>query len=113
MGLTRKQAKELYDSNIWHGWSDIEIVKFQLFEDRVCVKWSRFHEALEAVLGRPVFTHEFIYGDLKNEYLTLAQPPTMEEIIAMIPEEKLILLNLDSNKPGDVTDRLLGFLDDE
>lgn len=121
MGLTRRQAEEMYNSDIWHDWSDLEIVKFQLFEDRLCVKWDRFQAAIESILGRPVFTHEFAGEDgaqrLRDEYLTLRQPPTMQDIVAMIPEEKLIALNMGSDKDaaesGDVADRLLGFLDDD
>lgn len=94
--LTSEEAREMYSSDVWHNWSDIEIVKFQLFEDLVCLNWERFHDALNAVLGRKVLSSEF--GDrelLRKEYLTLIAPPIIEEVIARLPQEKLIGLNID------------------
>jgi hypothetical protein len=54
-----------------------------------------FHEAIEKTLGRPVFTHEFAFRDeLRKELYGEKEPPTLEEICALIPEEKLILIKL-------------------
>ncbi len=55
-----------------------------------------FHEAIEKVLHRPVYTHEFglNYVGIVLEYLGEKQPPTFEEIINMIPEEKRIIVGL-------------------
>jgi len=43
------------------GWilRDEEIVKFQLFQDCLAIPFDRFHAAIEKVLKRPVYTHEF------------------------------------------------------
>lgn len=35
---------------------------FQLFEPRLLMDFSKFHEGVEALLGHPVFTHEFGRG---------------------------------------------------
>jgi len=55
--------------------------------------FSRFHEAIEAVLRRPVWVHEFaIEGHLEREYEKKDPKPTFEEIMQLIPKEKRVLL---------------------
>jgi len=73
--------------------SDADLVKMQLFQDRLCMPFNEFHRAIESVLGRPVWTHEFgSRGNLKAEYLGEKAAPTFDEIMALIPEEKRILI---------------------
>ena len=91
--LTQAQAKALYDSGEWKKWTDEQIVRFQLYQDRLCVEWSRFHAAMEKVLGRPVWTHEFAFHDnLVAEYEGKRPRPTFEEIVALMPADKLIVV---------------------
>lgn len=93
--LTREQAIALASSEEWKNWTDEEIVRFQLYQRRLCMDFSRYHQALEVVLGRPVFSHEL--GDserLQDEYEGKRSAPTLDEIINMIPEEKRILIGL-------------------
>ncbi len=94
--LTKEQAILFSKSEIWADWSNEEIVKLQLFQDRMCMPFSRFHEAIEKVLDRPVWTHEFglNYDGIVKEFLGEKEKPTFEEIINLIPKEKLILLKL-------------------
>lgn len=93
--LTTEQAIELAKSGIWKEWTDEQIVRFQLFQTKLCMDFSRFHEAMGKVLDRPVFTHEFADQEsLIKEYLGTKPPPTFEEIIDMIPKDKLIMLKL-------------------
>ena len=92
--MTRDEAIALHDSKFWEAMSYEERAKFQLFERRLCMPFDVFHEAIEKTLGRPVYTHEFglnIDG-LKKELLGETPPPTMEDIINMIPEEKRVLV---------------------
>jgi hypothetical protein len=56
--LTREEALKLYDSEIWKEWSLDELALFQLYQSRLCVPFDKFHEAIEHLLGRGVFTHE-------------------------------------------------------
>jgi len=96
--VTRAQAVLIGDSKEWESWTDEEIVKFQLYQDRLCIPIERFHTAIEVVLKRQVFFHEFRCPDqLRDEYLTLAPPPTFEEIINLISKEKLLVINLSSS----------------
>lgn len=90
--LTEKQAIEMADSGIWKEWTDEQVVRLQLFQNRLCMDFGRFQEALEGVLGRSVWTHELADPDrIKEEYLGTKPPPTFDEIIEMIPEEKRII----------------------
>lgn len=93
--LTEQQAIVFAKSKEYEHWTDEQIVRFQLFQKRLCMDFGRFHQAMEAVLGRPVWTHEFADADrLKEEYLGTRSAPTMEEIINLIPEEKRLILNV-------------------
>jgi len=93
--LTREEAIKIADSGIWKNWTNEEIVKFQLYQNRLCMDFSRFHEAVEKVLGRPVYTHEFGAEGHKGivaEYEGTKEKPSFEEIIKLIPEEKRIII---------------------
>ena len=52
-----------------------------------------FHEAIEKVLNRSVWTHEFAFRDqMIKEYLGEKPAPSFEEILALIPADKLIIV---------------------
>jgi hypothetical protein len=96
-GLTEASAIELAESGFWEGLTYRERAGFQLFEERLCMPFDVFHEAIEQALGRPVFTHEFglnVEG-LRAEFLGEAPPPTFQEIVELIPEEKRVLVVLE------------------
>jgi hypothetical protein len=96
--FTEEQAIAFAKSEVWKDWTDEEIVRLQLFQNRICVDFNRFHRALNAVLKRPVFHHELIsknYNNVVEEYLGTKEPPTMEEIINLIPEDKRLMLNFE------------------
>lgn len=69
----RKRVEETilkYPNNKWWRSSDpVEIAKYQIFEEILMVKFDIFHEGIEKLLGRPVFTYEFgmNYEGLKKE----------------------------------------------
>jgi hypothetical protein len=92
--MTKEEAIKLAESKFWEKMSYREIATFQLYEDRLCMPFSVFHEAMEKVLERPVYSHEFGLNReaLKRELSGLFPAPTLEEIMNMIPEEKRIVL---------------------
>jgi hypothetical protein len=57
--LTQEEAKSFFDSEEWKTWPPEDLALFQLYQDRLCVDFSTFHQAIEKLLGRGVFTHEF------------------------------------------------------
>ena len=94
--LTKEQVINVYNSEEWKNWTDEEIVKFQLFQDKLAVPFDKFHAAMETVLGRGIYTHEFAdTRALQAEYLDGEPPPTFEEILSMIPAEKRVILGID------------------
>ena len=94
--LTREQAIELAKSKVYENWTNEEIVRFQLFQEKLCMDFSRFHEALEKVLDRPVFTHEIAmnYDGIVSEFLGEKDSPTFEEIIELIPKDKRVVIGV-------------------
>ena len=92
--MTREQAVALYDSGFWKDMTDRERATFQLFEDRLCMPFDVFHEAVEKTLGRPVFTHEFGPGadGLRSELIGEKAAPTFDEILSLIPEGKRVIV---------------------
>lgn len=91
--LTQEQALAFYESGVWRDMSDEGRVKFQLFQDRLAMPFDVFQGAVEKVLGRPVYTHEFgSSGRLKEEYLGKRPAPTFQEIVELIPPDKRVLV---------------------
>jgi hypothetical protein len=91
--LTKKQAVAIHDSGLWKNWTDEEIVKLQLYQRLLCIPRTRFHEAIEKVLGRPVWTHEFASQEnLMAEYEGKRPKPTFEEIVDLLPKDKTIIM---------------------
>lgn len=91
-----KKAVILYDSGFYNKLSDYEKVKFQLFEPLLCMPFDAFHHAVENVLGRPVFTHEFGLNleGLKEEFLGESPSPTPEEIMNLILENNRVIVGI-------------------
>ncbi len=92
--LSKEQAVAFFDSKAWEQMTDRQIVELQLFTERLCIPFGRFHQAIEAVLGRSVWTHEFVLNlvGIQQEFLGNRKPPTMAEIIELIPEDKRIVI---------------------
>jgi hypothetical protein len=93
--IGKEKAIQLSETEWWKEKSYREIAEFQLFTTELCCPFDVFHEAVEKSLGRPVFTHEFglDYDGICKEFLGEKEPPTMNEILHMIPQEKLIVIN--------------------
>jgi predicted DNA binding CopG/RHH family protein len=91
--ITKEQAIKLYESKFWENLSYFERAKFQLLTKKLCMPFEVFHEAIEKVLKRPVYTHEFglNYEGLVRELLEGTPAPSLEEIINMIPEDKRVI----------------------
>lgn len=92
--MTKEQAIALSESKFYENMSMREIAEFQIMEDRLCMPFDIFHEAIEKTLGRPVYTHEFGLNreGLKDELFNGKAPPTLEEIINLIPESKRVIV---------------------
>lgn len=93
--LTKEQAIAFGENKCYENMTYRQIAEFQMEQDRLCMPFDVFHEAIEKTLGRPVFTHEFAFREeLRKELYGEKEPPTFEEICALIPKEKLIIIKL-------------------
>ena len=92
--LTKEQAIKFGENKCYENMSYRQIAEFQIEQDRLCMPFEMFHEAIEKTLGRPVFTHEFALNRnrLKKELYGEKESPTFEDVISLIPKEKLILI---------------------
>lgn len=106
--MTREEAIEIAESGIWQEWSADRIVGLFLFdgEGRLFCPIDVLYASLRESFGRPVYTHELAesnIGNIREEFLRDREPPTLEEILDLIPEEKLIILDLTKDEePSDI-----------
>ncbi len=93
--LTKDQAIAMYNSGVWKEWTPEQVVRFQMFQKRLCMDFSYFHKYVNEVLGRPIFTHEFAFRDeLVKEYLGEKETPSFEDILNLIPKEKRLVIGV-------------------
>lgn len=102
LNLTEEQAIGMAnDEAVWQNMSDSDKAHYQIFTDRLFMPFGEFQMAVERIIGRPVWTHEFASNgvtQLKLEVLGAAPPRTMDEILELIPAEKRIVVVLDNKK---------------
>jgi hypothetical protein len=95
--LTKEQAIELAENGAWKDMSLRQRAEFQMLQRLLCMPFHIFHEAVEKTLGRPVYTHEFAslgHDGLMAELFGGNEPPTLQEIIEMIPAEKRLIISV-------------------
>lgn len=92
--LTKAQAIAFAENKCYENMTYRQIAEFQMEQDKLCMPFDVFHEAIEKTLGRPVFTHEFglNHDGLRKELFGEKVPPTFEEILNLIPQEKRVLI---------------------
>ena len=92
--LTKEEAIEFAESGAWKCMSHAERAALQLSQRRLCMPFQAFHESIEDALGRPVYTHEFglNWSGLKKELEGRSDAPTMDQIVAMIPPCKGVII---------------------
>lgn len=91
--MTEQEAIALAKSGALMDLGVRERVLFQLQQPLLCMDFGQFHGDVQEVLGRPVWTHEFVNpGALLAELLGDKPAPTWEEILEMVPAEKRIVV---------------------
>ena len=92
--LTKDQAIDFSKKEACKYLSFRKRAELQMTQDRLCMPFDVFHEAIEKTLGRPVYTHEFGLNvdGLKNELFNGAEPPSFEDIMNLIPKNKRVIL---------------------
>jgi len=85
-------AIAIAESKAWEGWSLDERALFQLQIRELCMPFDVFHQSVEHLLGRGVWTHEFIDMEgLLTEYYDNLEKPTMAEIMDKWPNKEQIV----------------------
>jgi hypothetical protein len=91
--MTSQEAKDLAATRWWEHTTPQEAALFQLNEEMLCMPFSDFHKAVETLLDRPVFTHEFANPSaLLAEAAGKCERPTLDQILTLIPEEKRVVV---------------------
>lgn len=84
--IDRTRAAAMFASKWWLDRDAREIARIQLFTRELTLPFPVFHRAVEAALGRPVWVHEFGFNvdGLIHEFLGEADPPSLDEIMALV-----------------------------
>jgi len=54
-----RTAMQKYDTRWWESREPVEVARYQVFEDILMTDFGLFHEDVEKLVGRPVYTHDF------------------------------------------------------
>jgi len=94
--LTEEQAIAFAESGAWEKMDMKTRALFQMEQDRLCMPFDSFHEAVTKVLGRPVWTHEFGLNrdGLLAEMRGKASAPSFADILALLPAERTVVIGL-------------------
>ena len=87
--MTGEEAAKLYDSGFWEDMDDTEIAVFQLKEDHLCVPFSRFLNAVERTLGRPVSSYELVLNRWGVLAEIIGDQPTINYLNTCVQELKI------------------------
>lgn len=92
--LTKEQAIAFADDELWKPMTHEQRAAFQMNQRLLCMPFDVFHEAVEKTLGRPVWTHEFGLNreGLEAELAGMCVAPSFDEIVAMLPAEKTVVV---------------------
>ena len=94
--LTKDEAIAMYHSKVWLDWDAEHIVRFQLFQKKLCMPLNVFYKAITEVLGRPIYSHEFAFRDaIVEEYLGVRLMPSLQEVMDLVPADKCIVVGMD------------------
>jgi hypothetical protein len=91
------EVKKKYGDNRWWESEDpVHLATWQLFEPILMCDFSKFHEGVEKLLDRPVYTHEFVANhdellqqatiaihrrEIKSDFTTIPQSQRVKQII--------------------------------
>jgi hypothetical protein len=94
--LTKEQAVTLAGLKWWEGAELVQVGAACLGQSRLCCPFDELHRGVEAFMGRPVWTHEFVDPErLRRERNgeTVADP--LQMLVDMAGRDRVIALLLD------------------
>lgn len=90
--FTKEEAIRFAESGEWKDLTFQERAAIFFHNPLLCMPFSVAHEAVEKVLGRGVWTHEFAKPELLiDKWNGRRDAPTFAEILAQIPRDKIVL----------------------
>lgn len=93
--MTKEEAIALAETKWWEKTTPEEAAMFQLHEPLLCMPFGKFHEGVEKLLGRSVWTHEFAYAENLREEAEGKRPrPTMQDVLNLVPDKKLVVASV-------------------
>ncbi len=95
--ITKIQALNIFHNEKWKRWTDYQKVKFQLYQDRLCMPYTEFRKALTVVFGRSIWSHELSSSNINSmikEFEKKRKAPTFTEILELIPKDKAIVIGV-------------------
>ena len=97
ISIGRDNAIALANTNWWKGIGEKDFFKAQLFIAEMCCNFGDFHDAASVALNAPIFTHDFINLQFLAQLLLGKdyREPTIEEIIGLIPANKIAEAEID------------------
>lgn len=91
--MTRDEAIAFARERRWEPLSLEQRGLLLLRQKLLCIDFSEGHGGVEALLGRPVWTHEFADPDkLWNEYVGIFPRASFEDVLAKIPQHLKVVL---------------------
>lgn len=86
--MTQDQAIAFAQAGAWKRFTVLERATFQMSQERLCMPFDEFQNAVAEALGRPVFTHEFGLNKdgLARELKSKAEAPSLETALALMLE---------------------------
>ena len=94
MEFTREDAIAFYEREGWKEMTNRELIDFQFSHGLSCMPMDVLLEAAADVFGRSVYNIEFglNWEGLKQELYEDKEPPTIVDIIEMLPHDKKIII---------------------
>lgn len=93
--IGKDAAIAMVETEWWKGVNARTAFEFQMNTAELAMPFDEFQRVAEEALGRSVWTHEFAFPQrLMDEFNGDKKPATFEEILALIPAEKRILVTV-------------------
>lgn len=80
--------------------SEERLEEFRSWGPVLEIDFDKFHERMEELVGRPVWTHEFARPELLEHEIATGQRLSIEGVMAKLPADKPTII-LDASKAGE------------
>jgi hypothetical protein len=71
--------------------ADERVAEFDSWGPILEVPFARFHERMQELVGRPIFTHEFAQPDLLRVEILTGNAPGLDGVLAKLPADKPVI----------------------